>query len=496
MVNATKFHVHRAEQLIWGDCFEVMAAMPDGCVDAIVTDPPYGLKFMGKHWDCSVPSVVIWEQALRVLRPGGHLLSFFSTRTYHRGVVNIEDAGFEIRDQIAWLYGSGFPKSHNLKDDMAGWGTALKPAHEPIVVARKPLAGTVAANVLEHGTGAMNIDGCRVKTDEVARLGSPSWGGPMKRLSVVPGQDGRLVPRMPPNNKGRWPANLIHDGSEEVVRLFPTTQPSKGNYVRKTGSEQFLGVMGDGKTNAPDGLGDAGSAARFFYCAKSSRSERNKGLDCTRTVQYAIDRSTIGDLSCKDVSTVLVGSLRRATSESTVTWYIGESGESIMGLCPSDSLSTTLTAINRITTSQILSLLPPLLINAFTQGANLEMVNGGNRAGNAASSSRSRRTTTSGSPEVSAPGARLVVSEMLSTISDAANWKPLTNIHATVKPLALMRYLCRLVTPPGGIVLDCFCGSGSTLIAAKEEHFGFIGIEQDERYCKIARGRLVYTETT
>lgn len=145
-----------------GDCIEAMRAMPDNSVDSIVTDPPYGLSFMGKKWDYDVPSVEIWVECLRVLKPGGHLLAFAGTRTQHRMAVRIEDAGFEIRDMIAWVYGSGFPKSRNLSGDWQGWGTALKPALEPITVARKPLTGTVAANVLAHGTGALNIDGCRV----------------------------------------------------------------------------------------------------------------------------------------------------------------------------------------------------------------------------------------------------------------------------------------------------------------------------------------------
>lgn len=139
--------------LMLGDCLERMKELPDNSVDSIVTDPPYGLAFMGKRWDYDVPSVEIWAECLRVLKPGGHLLAFAGTRTQHRMAVRIEDAGFEIRDMIAWIYGSGFPKSHNLKDEWAGWGTALKPALEPITVARKPFKGTVAANVLEHGTG-------------------------------------------------------------------------------------------------------------------------------------------------------------------------------------------------------------------------------------------------------------------------------------------------------------------------------------------------------
>ena len=349
-------------QLHHGDCLDVMRAMPSNSVDSIVTDPPYGLSLMGKRWDYDVPSVEIWAECLRVLKPGGHLLAFAGTRTQHRMAVRIEDAGFEIRDMIAWVYGSGFPKSHNVGKSIdreagaqrevvgkaaagsaplkrghvntsggglsvgterspeyditapatdaarqwQGWGTALKPALEPITVARKPLVGTVAANVLEHGTGALNIDGCRVgwPDGKVPEIGTPAWGGPAKKLTAVPGQDGETVERAEPNQAGRWPANLIHDGGDEVAQLL-------------------------------------GDAARFFYCAKASKSDR--GAD---------------------------------------------------------------------------------------------------------------------------------------------------NIHPTVKPTDLMAYLCRLVTPPGGVVLDPFMGSGSTGKAAVREGFSFIGCELSSEYIDIAKARI------
>ena len=320
-----------------GDCLEVMRGFADASIDAIVTDPPYGLSFMGKRWDYDVPSVEVWTECLRVLKPGGHLLAFAGTRTQHRMAVRIEDAGFEIRDMIAWVYGSGFPKSHNLAGDWQGWGTALKPALEPITVARKPLAGIVADNVMEWGTGALNIDGCRVHADDAK-------GGTYTVKRFAPGasvnsdgnwkQEVDFTGEMKP---GRWPANLIHDGSDEVVDLL-------------------------------------GSAARFFYCAKASKADRDEGLE-----GFEVKRT--GGMQATADGSMLTGS------------------------------------------------------------------------GNERTTARA-------------------------------------NTHPTVKPTDLMRYLCRLVTPPGGTVLDPFMGSGSTGKAAKLEGFDFVGIERDQDYFQIAQARI------
>lgn len=324
-----------------GDCLESMRAMTDSSVDSIVTDPPYGLSFMGKKWDYDVPSTETWAECLRVLKPGGHLLAFAGTRTQHRMAVRIEDAGFEIRDMIAWVYGSGFPKSRNLDGDWKGWGTALKPALEPITVARKRLIGTVAANVLEHGTGALNIDECRIA--HVTIDGGNLALNPHLREHINGGNGGNIISHeedrrvVTPHTGGRWPANLIHDGSDEVVALFPeSTSGSRAAGVR-TGMG-FHGADGDG---GPAIEGSTGSAARFFYCAKTSKADRGEG-----------------------------------------------------------------------------------------------------------------------------------------------------NIHPTVKPTDLMAYLCRLVTPPGGVVLDPFMGSGSTGKAAMREGFQFIGCEMSPEYMEIARARI------
>jgi site-specific DNA-methyltransferase (adenine-specific) len=429
-------------QLHKGDCRDILKTLPDNSIDSVVTDPPYELGFMGKKWDNTgiAYDTSMWAQVLRVLKPGGHLLAFGGTRTYHRMVVAIEDAGFEIRDSIHWIYGSGFPKSldvskaidkrggavagfedfrdavkaamkangvsrSTLQDALGnymlshyltagsqpavpnyrdyviirdtvglgdtfdhlfaweaerevvgksdngiaggtgehageggaygfgaefditapatdaaqqweGWGTALKPAHEPIVVARKPLTGTVAANVLEHGTGALNIDGCRI--------GDPP---------------------------GRWPANVIHDGSDEVTAMFPNTMSGSGNKNKNNRNSVNVFGNGLGKGNGIGIGGDSGSAARFFYAAKASRAERN--------------------------------------AENTTT-----------------------------------------------------------------------------------------------------------NNHPTVKPIALMRYLLKLVTPPNGTTLDPFAGSGTTLIAAIHENFHAIGIELTPEYHPIIQARIQHAQAT
>ena len=370
-INIGKNIVHLA------DCIEVLRSMPDNSVDSIVTDPPYGLSFMGKKWDYDVPGTEVWAECLRVLKPGGHLLAFAGTRTQHRMAVRIEDAGFEIRDVIAWVYGSGFPKSLNLNGNWEGWGTALKPAHEPITVARKPLIGTVAVNVLQHGTGALNIDGCRVRADDAK-------GYAYTVQHMAPGADQNKTDKthqegveyQGQTKDGRWPANLIHDGSDEVVQAFPQAggalAPVKGTEPScKTG--EIFGLYGE---RAPiDRRDGGGSAARFFYCAKASRSDRNEGLPSG-------DKPAVG---------------------------------------------TSATMRER----------------------------------------------------------------------EDADWSTRNgNHHPTVKPTDLMAYLCRLVTPPGGTVLDPFMGSGSTGKAAIRERFQFVGIEKDPEYIKIAIARIEHEFST
>lgn len=353
-----------------GDCREVMSVLADSSIDAIITDPPYGLGFMGKTWDKGVPAVEFWQEMLRVAKPGAYLLAFGGARTFHRMASAIEDAGWEIRDTIMWLYGSGFPKSHNLGD---GRGTALKPAHEPIIMARKPLVGTVAANVLAYGTGALNIDFCRVVGDTPVPFANPTQaeGWRLNRREVD----------WKPSELGRWPANVIHDGSEEVLSAFPNAPGQQGDLRQQDHAVPAGSAFGQygPKLAHKARIETEKSAARFFYCAKASRKDRDEG--------------------CEDLS------LREGGMVSN------------------------------------------------TSGQHITRRDGG------------------------APG-------------------PVRNHHPTVKPTELMRYLCRLVTPPGGTILDPFCGSGSTGKAAVIEWCNFIGIDTETEYVEIARRRIASAQTT
>jgi DNA modification methylase len=330
-----------------GDCRDVLRDMPDASIDSVVTDPPYALVsigkrfgaanaapaqegatgayarasrgFMGKQWDTGEAAFAVefWAQVWRVLKPGGHVVAFAGTRTYHRLACAIEDAGFEIRDQLAWCYGSGFPKSHDVskgidkaagagrgvvgtdknfgKSRLAdgkttfgdyagqwditapatdaarqwqGWGTALKPAWEPIVLARKPLDGPVAANVLAHGTGALNIDGCRVGDDVTTTVRNGDSGG-----NGAYGRDERVFKR--DNPPGRWPANIVHDGSDEVVAAFPCAPGQQRAVGPQYGAKASVNVFGDyGPRDDFQPRNDSGSAARFFYSAKADKADR------------------------------------------------------------------------------------------------------------------------------------------------------------------------------------------------------------------------------
>jgi DNA modification methylase len=458
-------------RLLVGNCLETLKTLEDNSIDSIVTDPPYELGFMGKSWDSTgiAFNTAIWQECLRVLKPGGHLLAFSGSRTYHRMAVAIEDAGFEIRDQIMWIYGSGFPKSLDISkaiDKSAGvkrekvtkvgkvftgsnnniagvsgiyeadssqsatkeakqwqgWGTALKPAHEPIVVARKPLIGTVAETVLKYGTGGINIDASRVGTENTKEL----YRKPTEYNDITPnaGMNASKIRGSVTDDylKGRFPANVIlthnHDCQETGTvtdditlngegndKLFhgnfnggqdqspkkattttwsctpgcPATQfpnsKSTGGRIGKKDMGNITNVpAGEYETGDP-GYGDNGTAARFFYCAKASKKERNGGLD---------------------------------------------------------GLPTT-----KIVTFQT----------------------GNGASGKASSISEGRDT----------------------------QYK---NFHPTVKPIELMKYLIKLVTPPKGTVLDPFLGSGTTAVAAVLEGFDWKGCEMTEDYLPIIKGRV------
>ena len=393
--------------LLNGDCIEEMQKLIDDGVqvDSVVTDPPYHLTsivkrfgkedsapaqfgtdgayaraskgFMGKEWDGGDIAFrpETWELALKLLKPGGHLLAFSASRNYHRMAVAIEDAGFEIRDQMMWLYGSGFPKSQNVGD---GWGSALKPAHEPIVMARKQLSEkSIKENVLKHGTGAINIDGCRVEGNDAKYPDTnPDFRDQGKKSKEAIGIDklsfgqvsGAERQKAVANSSGRFPANVMHDGSDVIVNQFP--EGAKGSTApRKRDTVGMFGMPND----ATSEYADEGSAARFFYCPKTSKSERHNNLD---------DHET----------------------------SVGVNG-------------------NKWTDQD------------YRKG----------------------------------------------------DTKPTTerkNTHPTVKPVELMKYLCRLVTPKGGTVLDPFMGSGSTGMAAKDEGFDFIGIEKEKEYFEICESRI------
>ena len=482
------------------DCRDAMSLfLPDNSVDAIVCDPPYGLAFMGKKWDCDVPSVEIWAECLRVLKPGGHLLAFAGTRTQHRMAVRIEDAGFEIRDMIAWVYGSGFNKVGYIKDGggqhvRKGWGGSLKPALEPITMARKPLIGTLAANVLAHGTGGLNIDGCRVEgTPAPTRFDPAKHGHEGWRMNATGAECAANASPL-----GRWPANLIHSGEPEVVAGFPQqiTKSTGGKNSKGGMGKRVLGTYALDKTaQNTGGLGDEGTPARFFYCAKASKRDRDEGLDGHETV--IIERSLTSESpkwGNADRQVVLqvdtepsppkVIAVSGVSNKSAHEWNTLLFGSEHTAPCLQGTTCIIETPTSSTTGLTTLSYFQNLLTSANTQVANCETASGGSPAQTAGHGTLLLRTTSG--LMASALGVEHAASPTLLKISVSAR----RSDHPTVKPTDLMAYLCRLVTPPGGVVFDPFMGSGSTGKAALREGFGFIGCEMDAAYFAIAQARL------
>ena len=379
-----------------GDCLAVLPTLEANSVDACVTDPPYGLGFMGRDWDHGLPGVAFWREVSRVLKPGAHLVAFGGPRTWHRLVCASEDAGFEIRDSLCWLFGSGFPKSLNLGD---GKGTALKPAYEPICLARKPLEGTVAANVAKWGTGALNVDGCRIgvsgggthcerRGDNGACLGHANSGQSTSGETF----------HGPDSSGGRWPANVLLD--EEAAAMldaeawekgggFGTSGYGTGGATRSDSAEGGFAFKGTGQVV---GFGDSGGPSRFFYTAKASRSEREEGLDRLRIVSYH-DPSWVNAVLAQRLLAVTGLSPEKATEGFTIQ----DSDGSAWSMCWCGSLSTDpfhpaiqsiIKTATRTTTGSITS---KRSARRHTSGCMAAVfgatVNGGSRALSAASAS-------------------------------------------------------------------------------------------------------------
>lgn len=464
-------------QVIQGDCLDVMQSMPDECIDTIITDPPYGLKFMGKEWDHGVPGVPFWSEALRVAKPGTMLLAFGGTRTHHRLMVAIEDAGWEIRDCMMWLYGSGFPKSldiskaidkraaaerkiggmrpiaypdsgcwsppnqtddgtcHNpssysqkgnienglrsftspATDDAKEWdgyGTGLKPAWEPIIVAMKSLDGTFANNAIEHGVAGFNIGGGRVGSNpgyhyNADRNGTTFHGEQGRRIKQTAAKKGCITIE---SSQGRWPANLVLSHTPECREVG----------VKKVKGTSSLSSIGQGCGAKSKVYGQAPSIVTSGY-ADSDGTETVAAWECSPDCPVRLLDEQSGASNDRPAKTILAG---EASGDGHKGMFVG-------------SVART---------------------GYQTSG-------GASRFFYCAKASRSERNA--GLPE----GRK--------------------NRHPTVKPLKLMEYLCKLtMTPTGGIVLDPFAGSGSTLLAAQNVGRPFIGIELEEEHCETARYRL------
>ena len=548
-----------------------LSKLADNSVDSIVTDPPYGLSFMGKKWDYDVPSVETWKECLRVLEPGGYLLSFAGTRTQHRMAVNIEDAGFEIRDMIAWIYGSGFPKSLNvgkavdkLQGNMRefvsenpanrpynlttgetstgwkspprpdktkgtspyeGWGTALKPALEPITLARKPLSEkTVAENVLKYGTGGINIDDCRVGVEErpvMVRTETVVSASSMSGESTGATSSGEVT------TQGRWPANLILDDSEEVVSLFPTAGKGNGglpySYSGKEYDNKDTSMFNGDKPQAPSNFNDRGSAARFFKECKGNEvdlcQDQNQSLSSASIVEKSLyQQNQVEDFvqrlvairdnpedrllknilqpfmnemqsllkQSEKLSTKPILSIGKKCLQELKLTITEELNQSHVRFAEIQKLTNTMMIIQNLLNIDGFAevVISNSMLNNMVLG---EKVFRFKYCAKASKKDRNDGCEDFEDKQYSHDGRDKEIENAFQRNKSVAK-----NNHPTVKPHALMVYLTRLVTPKNGVVLDPFMGSGSTGKACMVEGFNFIGMELDKEYFEIAKARILH----
>jgi len=611
---------HLKNKIFCGGNLEVVSSWPSNFISAVLTDPPYGLGFMGKDWDTfkqenvnkpkttkltyktdykngvpvrrNKPEIVtrdsgarragsydlsrnpefqqwftVWAKAmLRITKPGGFLLCFGGTRTYHRLACAIEDAGWKIRDCMMWLYGSGFPKSHNIgkaidklhgakreslgmqkapgyakkevemgkqnrnvydfektsgTSKWEGYGTALKPAWEPIIVAMKPLGGTFAHNAEKYGVAGLNIDGGRIPAQQGERFGGGGLNSSQRGfMANTQNTYKKGMGFRDDTPQGRWPANLVLD--EESARLLDEqtgTLKAKGHWpdCKVTGFGNFGGGKTVYKGTGPKAQ-DSGGASRFFYCAKTSRKERNMGLD--KSVIISIikewkENNITKEAKLAEISVDMDILQKKGISESGTKkendseWNTILFGKNIMGKYRQDLEYITGTTTNSTTKSQILNWLVTLFTKEYTETVGLLKKNGGNLVENVKDCNQFKITINE--KMVSRLGAKNVVLGMQLKISVEEKGKKVndgrktsidnpyqrgdtirTNTHPTVKPLALMKYLCTLLKMPDQdqIILDPFLGSGTTGMACKELGIDFIGIEKEREYCEIAVKRI------
>jgi DNA modification methylase len=506
-------------EVLQGDCREVMATLDADSIDAIVSDPPYGLSFMGKGWDHSVPGVEFWEGALRVAKPGAHLLAFGGTRLFHRLAVAIEDAGWEIRDTLMWVYGSGFPKSanvsklidkangctggrgpmkrggerlarlengkrdgegkwgnesgrdpytyvpeHPLAQKYAGWGTALKPAWEPIIMARKPLIGTVAANFEKHGVGGLNIDGCRIRAltgqrpSDIIRV----WEQEKNLCVSCAGLAAKRAKPRTPETKG-----IFAEG-----RVEPTL-----NGRAETGRDD-TGKVGTGCSAGPSPEGQANGQTGDFSSSidGSGKKQKARSQTVTKSTTSTATASTIELKTCNacgsSITDLATNASTRATKNGTPNTPAARESAAPAGRWPSNLIHDG--------SEEVVAGFPNVKAGVAVRRNVGVSPRGMYSPGGKNSDPKSDMTYGD-----SGSAARFFYCAKASKADRGEG-----NSHPTVKPTDLMAYLCRLVTPKGGLILDPFCGSGSTGKAAVREGFNFTGIELDPEYAAIARARI------